>query len=87
MENKIKRAVIMCESKNITPMDLALVTPNELSINLRFVRQEAERIAIKQALSMTEGNYSAAAKLLGITRPTLYDLVKKYDINIPGSAE
>jgi len=87
MENKIKRAVIMCEGKHITPIDLALSAPNELSINLRFVRQEAERIAIKQALSMTEGNYSAAAKLLGITRPTLYDLVKKYDINIPGSPE
>ena len=83
MENKIKRAVIMCEGKNVTPMDLALVTPNELFINLRHVRQEAERIAIKQALSLTDGNYSAAAKLLGITRPTLYDLVKKYDINIP----
>ncbi len=87
MENKIKRAVIMCEGKHITPIDLALSTPNELSINLRYVRQEAERIAIKQALSMTDGNYSAAAKLLGITRPTLYDLVKKYDINIPGSPE
>lgn len=83
MENKIKRAVIMCEGKNVTPMDLALVTPSELFINLRHVRQEAERIAIKQALSLTDGNYSAAAKLLGITRPTLYDLVKKYDINIP----
>ncbi len=87
MENKIKRAVIMCEGKHITPMDLALSANSELSINLRYVRQEAERIAIKQALSMTDGNYSAAAKLLGITRPTLYDLVKKYDINIPGSAE
>ncbi|MDB6063082.1 MAG: PEP-CTERM-box response regulator transcription factor [Verrucomicrobiaceae bacterium] len=84
MENKIKRAVIMCEGKNITPVDLALVTPSELFINLRHVRQEAERIAIKQALSLADGNYSAAAKLLGITRPTLYDLVKKYDINIPG---
>lgn len=84
MENKIKRAVIMCEGKNITPMDLALATSSELSINLRYVRQEAERIAIKQALSLADGNYSAAAKLLGITRPTLYDLVKKYDINIPG---
>ncbi|MFT3929942.1 MAG: PEP-CTERM-box response regulator transcription factor [Spongiibacteraceae bacterium] len=87
MENKIKRAVIMCEGKHITPIDLALNAANELSINLRYVRQEAERIAIKQALSMTEGNYSAAAKLLGITRPTLYDLVKKYDINIPGVPE
>lgn len=84
MENKIKRAVIMCEEKYVTPMDLALSTPQSLSINLRFVRQEAERSAIMQALSLTDGNYSAAAKLLGITRPTLYDLVKKYDINIPG---
>jgi two-component system NtrC family response regulator len=84
MENKIKRAVIMCEDKYITPFDLALATPQSLSINLRHVRQEAERSAIMQALSLTDGNYSAAAKLLGITRPTLYDLVKKYDINIPG---
>lgn len=84
MENKIKRAVIMCEDKYITPLDLALATPQSLSINLRHVRQEAERSAIMQALSLTDGNYSAAAKLLGITRPTLYDLVKKYDINIPG---
>lgn len=84
MENKIKRAVIMCEEKYITPIDLALATPQSLSINLRHVRQEAERSAIMQALSLTDGNYSAAAKLLGITRPTLYDLVKKYDINIPG---
>jgi two-component system NtrC family response regulator len=84
MENKIKRAVIMCEDKYIGAIDLALGNSAALSINLRYVRQEAERIAIKQALSMTDGNYSAAAKLLGITRPTLYDLVKKYDINIPG---
>jgi len=84
MENKIKRAVIMCEDKYISSLDLALSNPGMLSINLRSVRQEAERTAIKRALSMTEGNYSAAAKLLGITRPTLYDLIKKYDINIPG---
>jgi len=83
MENKLKRAVIMCEGKHITPIDLALAAPNELSINLRYVRQEAERIAIKQALSLTDNNFSAAAKLLGVTRPTLYDLVKKYDIQIP----
>lgn len=82
MENKIKRAVIMCEDKYVTPLDLALEAPEALSINLRHVRQEAEKVAIKRALSMTDGNYSAAAKLLGITRPTLYDLVKKYDIII-----
>jgi two-component system NtrC family response regulator len=81
MENKIKRALIMSEDKHITAFDLALTPPDELSINLRHVRQTAEMGAIKRALSMTEGNYSAAAKLLGITRPTLYDLVKRYEIN------
>ncbi|HUH37018.1 MAG TPA: sigma 54-interacting transcriptional regulator, partial [Spongiibacteraceae bacterium] len=80
MENKIKRAVIMCEDKLVTPADLQLATPEGLSINLRHVRQEAEKVAINRALSLADGNYSAAAKLLGITRPTLYDLVKKYDI-------
>ena len=82
MENKIKRAVIMCEDRFISSVDLALESPESLSINLRHVRQEAERAAIARALSLTDGNFSAAAKLLGITRPTLYDLVKKYNINV-----
>ena len=82
MENKIKRAVIMCESKQITPEDIALPQHEDLSINLRQVRQEAECSAIIRAVNMCEGNISAAAKLLGITRPTLYDLVKKYGIEL-----
>ncbi|MEH6912305.1 MAG: PEP-CTERM-box response regulator transcription factor [Oceanicoccus sp.] len=82
MENKIKRAIIMCDGKQLTPEDLAISATEELSINLRHVRQDAEKYAIKQALSVTDGNYSSAAKMLGITRPTLYDLVKKYDIVI-----
>ncbi len=82
MENKIKRAIIMCDTKHISPEDLTISAVENFSINLRQVRQDAEKSAIKRALSMTDGNYSAAAKLLGITRPTLYDLVKKYDINI-----
>lgn len=80
MENKIKRSVIMCETKHISPADLALDDTEPLSINLRQVRQNAEKNAINKALLMTDGNYSAAAKLLGITRPTLYDLIKKYDL-------
>ncbi|MCP3908890.1 MAG: PEP-CTERM-box response regulator transcription factor [Oceanicoccus sp.] len=80
MENKIKRAVIMCDTKHITPDDLSISKVENFSINLRQVRQEAEKSAINRALSMTDGNYSAAAKLLGVTRPTLYDLVKKYDL-------
>ena len=82
MENKVKRSIIMTESKLITPDDLAIVHDigESLSINLRQVRQNAEISAINKALSLSDDNYSAAAKLLGITRPTLYDLIKKYDL-------
>ncbi|MGK0442062.1 MAG: two-component system NtrC family response regulator [Pseudohongiellaceae bacterium] len=81
LENKIKRAVIMCETKHISAEDLGITTQAEFSINLRQVRHDAEKNAIKLAISMSDGNYSAAAKLLGVTRPTLYDLVKKYDLS------
>lgn len=82
MENKVKRAIIMAEGKTVTPEDLAILQKigEELSINLRKVRQDAEINAIKQALSISDENYTSAAKLLGITRPTLYDLIKKYNL-------
>ena len=80
LENKIKRAVIMSESKNIDNADLDLSVELALSINLRSARQKAEINAINTALSIADGNISACAKLLGITRPTLYDLIKKYDM-------
>ena len=80
MENKIKRAVIMADGKHITREDLGLAEAGDLSLNLRHVRQEAERAAILRALSMTDSNISAASKLLGVTRPTFYDLLKKYDM-------
>jgi two-component system, NtrC family, response regulator len=83
MENKIKRAVIMADGKHVTREDLGLAEAGELSLNLRHVRQEAERGAILRALSMTDNNISAAAKLLGVTRPTFYDLIKKYDMYLP----
>ncbi|RYD93491.1 MAG: sigma-54-dependent Fis family transcriptional regulator, partial [Sphingobacteriales bacterium] len=73
MENRVKRAVVMCEDKQIGSIDLGLVTSDGVSINLRQVRLQAERSAILKALTMTENNISAAAKLLGVTRPTLYD--------------
>ncbi|HOY21764.1 MAG TPA: helix-turn-helix domain-containing protein, partial [Cellvibrio sp.] len=80
MENKVKRAVIMAEGKYLSREDLGLAEAGELSLNLRHVRQEAEKNAILRALSMTDSNVSAAAKLLGITRPTFYDLIKKYEM-------
>jgi len=59
-----------------------MMTGNELSLNLREVRYKAERAAIMRALTVTDYNISSTAKLLGVTRPTLYDLIKKYNISI-----
>jgi len=87
MENKIKRAVIMADEKTISCEDLGLAPVADLSLNLRQIRHEAEKQAILRALSMTDNQISAAAKLLGITRPTFYDLIKKYDITAPASNE
>lgn len=82
MENKIKRAIIMCDGKLLTPDDLAIGVTEELPINLRQVRVHAEKSAIRQALSLADGNYASASKMLGITRPTLYSLVKKHHLEI-----
>jgi putative PEP-CTERM system response regulator len=80
MENRIKRGVVMCDDKQVSSEDLGLVSEESLNLNLRQVRYNAERAAIIRALTMTESNVSATAKLLGVTRPTLYDLMKKYNI-------
>jgi two-component system NtrC family response regulator len=81
LENRIKRAVIMAEGKSITAADLDLSGSGDEEpqpINLRAAREIADRKAIRQALSRTENNISGAAKLLGVSRPTLYDLLKQY---------
>ncbi|MBM4196122.1 MAG: PEP-CTERM-box response regulator transcription factor [Gammaproteobacteria bacterium] len=82
MENKIRGAVIMAEGKQVTAGDLGLAgtdaTPPNL--NLREVRREVETRAITRALAFANDNVSQAAKILGITRPTLYDLMEKYGI-------
>ena len=82
MENRIKSAVIMAEGKLVTAEDLGLVIADEAPVlNLRAVRQKAEGDAIRQALIRSAGNISKAAELLGITRPTLYDLMSKLGID------
>ena len=86
MENRIKRGVVMADDKLVASDDLGLVSEGNLSLNLREVRYNAERAAILRALSMTENNISATAKQLGVTRPTLYDLMKKYNIAQSGDA-
>ncbi|MDX1589916.1 MAG: PEP-CTERM-box response regulator transcription factor [Oleiphilaceae bacterium] len=84
MINKIKRATIMCEGKRITASDLELTCreprhPGHV-LNLRHIREEAEKRAIHQALETAGYNMAKAARLLGITRPTLYNLTDKYHI-------
>ena len=83
MQNRIKRAVIMAENRHIGAEDLGLpgvAGANPLALNLREVRQAAETTAINRALALADGNHSNAAKMLGVTRPTLYDLMSKYGL-------
>ena len=83
LENRVKRAVIMADGKLVTPADLDLgeaQSTEPLPINLRAAREVADRRAIHHALTRTEYNISGAAKLLGISRPTLYDLMKQYQL-------
>lgn len=83
IESKLKRAVIMTEGNQITLGDLQLTQPSEeaLPLNLKLVREDAERKAIQRALIHTDNNVSETAKALGITRPTLYGLFEKYGLN------
>ena len=83
LENKIKGAVIMADGKMVTAKDLGLDGGDEEaeSLNLRRVRQRAESKAIRVALTKSYGNISKAAETLGITRPTLYDLLNKYGVS------
>ncbi|MEL0154664.1 PEP-CTERM-box response regulator transcription factor [Sphingopyxis sp.] len=84
LENRIKRAVIMADGKLVTKDDLDMAgrgdEPGESHLNLRSARESADRVAIRRAMTQSEGNISLASKLLGISRPTLYDLLKQYRI-------
>jgi two-component system NtrC family response regulator len=84
LENRVKRAVIMADGKLITAADLDLAAPDEAEdapLNLKSAREHADRKVIRHALARSEGNISNTARLLGISRPTLYDLLKQYDLH------
>jgi len=82
LENRLKRAVIMADGKFISAedLDLDMADGGGLPVNLKAAREEADRRAIRKALAQTDNNISNAAKLLGISRPTLYDLLKQYGL-------
>jgi two-component system NtrC family response regulator len=84
LENRVKRAVIMADDKLVGAADLDLKEPDAAQIealNLKVAREFTDRKIIRHALARSEGNISSTAKLLGISRPTLYDLLKQYDLH------
>lgn len=89
MINKVKRATIMADGKRITSKDLELPgseQPGASHLNLRQVREQAERRAVLQALQTSGFNMTQASRLLGVTRPTLYNLTDKYKIDTSAEA-
>ncbi|AUX69829.1 PEP-CTERM-box response regulator transcription factor [Porphyrobacter sp. HT-58-2] len=83
LENRVKRAVIMADGKLVGAEDLDFGKGEDEDadvLNLKAAREAADRRVIRHALARSEGNISSTAKLLGISRPTLYDLLKQYDL-------
>ena len=83
LENRVKRAVIMADAKLIgaEDLDLAPTDEGEAPLNLKSAREHSDRKVIRHALARSEGNISSTARMLGISRPTLYDLLKQYAIH------
>ncbi len=84
LENRVKRAVIMADGKLVNAIDLDLPGQNgeeTQALNLKSAREKTDRKIIRHALARSEGNISSTAKMLGISRPTLYDLLKQYDLH------
>jgi two-component system NtrC family response regulator len=84
LENRVKRATIMASSSVIGAEDLELDGASEpkAPLDLREARLRAEAQVLRQALSQTGSNVSQAAKLLGISRPTLYDLMRQHGLAV-----
>ena len=92
LEKIVRRAVIMTEESLIQPQDLQLgINPDtipddaettENTLNLAMARSITEKRTITRALDQTEGNISKAAKLLDVSRPTLYALIERLDVHI-----
>jgi len=81
LENRIKRALIMAEGKLISAADLQLQeTDEDISLNLKDIRDRAEADALRRALAHSDGHIGTAAELLCVSRPTIYHMMKKYGV-------
>jgi two-component system NtrC family response regulator len=80
LENRLKRAVIMAEGRKITPADLELEAPKQKyeTMSLKEARETLEKELILKALTRNERNLTKTALDLGVSRPTLYDLMEKF---------
>lgn len=87
LRNRVQRAVIMCDGGNVTPADLgcdcdpATLEPKRERLSLREARERMEREMVLGAMERQSGNILKAAEDLGVSRPTLYDLMRKLSIN------
>ncbi|MBE6223180.1 MAG: sigma-54-dependent Fis family transcriptional regulator [Bacteroidales bacterium] len=81
LQNCIEKAVILSDGKELTPKD---IQPESASIpagtTIKAVSEAEEERLVRQAMDRTNGNISAAAKMLGVSRPTLYAKLKKYGL-------
>ncbi len=102
LENRVKRAVIMAETLTLEPWDLGFVSDNTLNneetttpqydfnisgLKLKDARIMVEKSLVGEALDAADGNILRAAELLGVSRPTIYDLMKKHGFHVddPGN--
>jgi len=87
LQSRMKRAILVTEGDQITPAELELGTaPDHVRqprlMTLKEARTQAERQALLDVFGQVEGNVSQAAKILGISRPTLYDLLRQHNVKI-----
>jgi two-component system NtrC family response regulator len=81
LENAIKRAVIMADDTAITAEDLGIGPTEEAPIlNLRQIRDESDKHAVIKVMARCDNNIAKAAEMLGISRPTLYDLLNRFGL-------
>ena len=86
LESRIKRAVVLADGRTISAIDLGLQEPVEvLSLDLREARENAERKVIQQALDINNYNMTRTADALGVSRPSLYNLMKKLELDSAGN--
>ena len=93
LENKVKRAVVMCDTPTVEPQDLGFKVAevpgcealkdgqllcNVDHLDLKSAKAAVEKALLAKALDQSDGNVMQAAKALGVSRPTLYDLMKKH---------